>query len=136
MLWYIILFGFFIFSISFESLQSRFTQMLRPQKGNSGVSFNDTLLNFGLWAQNLRQGIVIITSFELLEPGITNGVKQFCRYHYFWLWNIILFCFFISSNILESLTSKFKDPKKEDLEFRYTILSVIPFFFIHCTLYI
>ena len=23
--------------------------MLRPQKGNSGVSFNDTLLNFGLW---------------------------------------------------------------------------------------
>ena len=22
--------------------------MLRPQKGNSGVSFNDTLLNFGL----------------------------------------------------------------------------------------
>ena len=34
----------------FESLQSRFTQMLRPQKGNSGVSFNDTLLNFGLWS--------------------------------------------------------------------------------------
>ena len=24
--------------------------MLRPQKGNSGVSFNDTLLNFGLWS--------------------------------------------------------------------------------------
>ena len=23
--------------------------MLRPQKGNSGVSFNDTLLNFGPW---------------------------------------------------------------------------------------
>jgi len=23
--------------------------MLRPQKGNSGVLFNDTLLNFGLW---------------------------------------------------------------------------------------
>ena len=23
--------------------------MLRPQKGNSGVSFNDTLSNFGLW---------------------------------------------------------------------------------------
>jgi len=32
----------------FESLKSKSTQMLRPQKGNSGVSFNDTLLNFGL----------------------------------------------------------------------------------------
>ena len=26
--------------------------MLRPQKGNSGVSFNDTLLNFGLWCKS------------------------------------------------------------------------------------
>ena len=25
--------------------------MLRPQKGNSGVSFNDALLNFGLWCK-------------------------------------------------------------------------------------
>ena len=33
----------------FESLKSKSTQNLRPQKGNSGVSFNDTLLNFGLW---------------------------------------------------------------------------------------
>ena len=30
-------------------LKSKFTQLPRPQKGNSGVSFNDTLLNFGLW---------------------------------------------------------------------------------------
>ena len=32
----------------FESLKSKSTQMWRPQNGNSGVSFNDTLLNFGL----------------------------------------------------------------------------------------
>ena len=32
----------------FESLKSKSTQNLRPQKGNSEVSFNDTLLNFGL----------------------------------------------------------------------------------------
>ena len=32
----------------FESLKSKSTQILRPQKGNLGVSFNDTLLNFGL----------------------------------------------------------------------------------------
>jgi len=32
----------------FKSLKSKSTQKLRPQKGNSGVSFNDTLLNFGL----------------------------------------------------------------------------------------
>ena len=41
-------FSLFIFSIFFESLKSKSTQNLRPQKGNSGVSFNDTLLNFGL----------------------------------------------------------------------------------------
>ena len=33
----------------FKSLKSKSTQMLRPQKGNSRVSFNDTLLNFELW---------------------------------------------------------------------------------------
>jgi len=33
----------------FESLKSKSKQMLGSQKGNSGVSFNDTLLNFGLW---------------------------------------------------------------------------------------
>ena len=42
------LFSFFTFSICVESLKSKSTQMLRLQKGNSRVSFNDTLLNFGL----------------------------------------------------------------------------------------
>ena len=32
----------------FKSFKSKSTQMLRPQKGNSGVLPNDTLLNFGL----------------------------------------------------------------------------------------
>ena len=39
--------------------------MLRPQKEKLGVLSNDTHLNFGLcWAQNLRQDIVMKTSFE------------------------------------------------------------------------
>ena len=33
--------------ICFESLKSKSTQILRPQKGNSAVFSNDTLLNFG-----------------------------------------------------------------------------------------
>ena len=40
---------YFIFSFFFvESLKSKSTQMLPPQKGNSRVLFNDTLLNFRL----------------------------------------------------------------------------------------
>jgi len=41
-------FSLFIISIFFESLKSKSKQMLGSQKGNSGVTFNDTLLNFGL----------------------------------------------------------------------------------------
>ena len=44
----------------FESLKSKSTQNLRPQKGNSGVSYNDTLLNFGLWAENFRMADIEI----------------------------------------------------------------------------
>ena len=36
------------YSPFFQFLKSKSTQMLRPQKGNFGVSFNNTLLNFGL----------------------------------------------------------------------------------------
>jgi len=53
--------SFLIFCIFFESFKSKSTQMLRPQNGNS---FNDTLLNFGLSAQNLRKNILMKTSFE------------------------------------------------------------------------
>ena len=35
-----------MFSITFESLKSKSTHMLRPQTGKTGVSFNDTLLNW------------------------------------------------------------------------------------------
>jgi len=49
LLWNIILLSFFIFFIFLEPLKSKSTQMLRPQKGNLGVSFNNTLLNFGLY---------------------------------------------------------------------------------------
>ena len=45
----VMLFFQFLYSLHFfQSLKSKFTQIVRPQKGNSGVSFNDTLLNFGL----------------------------------------------------------------------------------------
>ena len=37
-----------LYSPFFESLRSKSTQILKRQKGNSGVSFNDTLLNFCL----------------------------------------------------------------------------------------
>ena len=60
-------FSLFIFSIFFESLKSKSTQNLRPQKGNSGVSFNDTLLNFGLRAHN----------FMYKKPDSTNRTYWF-----------------------------------------------------------
>ena len=43
--------------------------MLRPQKGNSGVSFNDTLLNFGLWALFICPllAVLILASKSSLE---------------------------------------------------------------------
>ena len=50
LIWNIILFSLFIFSIFFESLRSKLTQMLRPKKGNSEILSNDTLSNFGLSA--------------------------------------------------------------------------------------
>ena len=39
----------------FESVKSKSRQMLRPQKGNWKVSFNNTLLNFGLWVTPFSQ---------------------------------------------------------------------------------
>ena len=45
---YSFFFNLFIISIFLESLKSKSKQMLGSQKVNSGVSFNDTLLNFGL----------------------------------------------------------------------------------------
>ena len=54
-LWNTIFFSLFIFSISFEYLKSKSTQMISPQKGNSGVLSNDTLLNFGLCSMETVQ---------------------------------------------------------------------------------
>ena len=40
----------FVYTVHFfESLKSKSTQMLRPQKVNSGVSFNDTLLMYNVY---------------------------------------------------------------------------------------
>jgi len=60
------LFSFFMFSIIFESLKSKSTQMLRPQTGNSRVSFNDTLLNFGLWGAGSELPLCVYTWNSLL----------------------------------------------------------------------
>jgi len=46
-------------------LKSKSTQLPRPQKGNSGVSFNDTLLNFGLCTHTLYINKVIYQSPKL-----------------------------------------------------------------------
>ena len=54
----------------FESLKSKSTQMLRPQKGNLGVSFNDTLLNFGLRGKNLKE----IYRVSQTKPGHETGL--------------------------------------------------------------
>ena len=45
----ILFYSFCLYWLFFEPLKSKSTQMLRPQKGNLGVSFNNTLLNFGLY---------------------------------------------------------------------------------------
>ena len=56
----------FVYTLHFfESLKSKPTQMLRPQKVNSGVSFNDTLLNFGLsTTYNVYVYCIINTTFS------------------------------------------------------------------------
>ena len=73
LLWHIILFSFFIFFIFFESLKSKSTQMLRPQKVNLGVSFNDTLLNFGLCMS--KQSIEAYTILCLPKITCNNHKK-------------------------------------------------------------
>ena len=69
---FVILFSFLTIPHFSESLKSKSTQMLRPQKRNSEVSFNDTLLNFGLgtmstsireiiYLENLRKKLYTFT---------------------------------------------------------------------------
>jgi len=60
-------FTLFIFSIFFESLKSKSTQMSRPQKGNSEVSFNDTLLNFGLCTLRDSVHCTLTVSWHLIS---------------------------------------------------------------------
>ena len=72
LLWNIILFGFFIFSIFFESLKSESTQMLRPQKGNTRVSFNLNL-NFGL---RMNAFLKFIFRQDILSPKIKSEILE------------------------------------------------------------
>jgi len=55
-----------------KSLKSKSTQMLRPQKGHWGVSFNDTLLNFGL---RCTSHIYAIKPFWALEYHFIENLK-------------------------------------------------------------
>ena len=74
-LWNIILFSLFISSIFFESLKSKSTQMLRPQKGNSEVSFKIRT------QKHREQGHQVIVLFSILY------MKQLKI-----LWNIDYIC--------------------------------------------
>ena len=67
--WNIILFSLFTSLIFFESLKSKSTQMLRPQKGNLGVLSNDTLLNFGLC---LKQKYIYFVNKNRLWPVVAQ----------------------------------------------------------------
>ena len=83
-------FSSFIFSIFFESLKSKSTQMLGAQKQNSGVSFNDTLLNFGLRDStlqykrcvNLWNNFPCIKSLILME--VSTWIFPFPSFVYDW----------------------------------------------------
>ena len=61
-IWFLQIFHFF------EALQLKSTEMLRPRNGNSGVSFIDTLLNFGLcYSISTLLGCYLILSFNSIE---------------------------------------------------------------------
>ncbi len=51
--------------------------MLRPQKGNSGVSFNNTLLNFGLWGLTVQieKMLFLYSALKMKENG-----RMFCGF--------------------------------------------------------
>jgi len=66
----------FVYSLHFlEFLKSKSIEMLKPQKGNSEVSFNDTLLKFGLRdSENLQTldycEILSKSPFRLISENI------------------------------------------------------------------
>ena len=80
----IVLFSFFTFAFFFISLKSKPTQMLRRQKGNSGISFNDTILNFELptpiFPDTITTNIYLIIPAEFLctpwWPGLPCCVEE------------------------------------------------------------
>ena len=81
------LFTFFIFSIFLKPLKSKSTQMIRLQKGYLGVSFNNTLLNFGLRDMSYQYIYTLayvrhkpIGPKFCLEPQIREGL---------WIWSKI-----------------------------------------------
>ena len=54
-------------------------------------------------AQNLRQGIVMKTSYK--NPGFANGVRQFCGYQYF-CYEILFYLVSSYSPILSNLLNQ------------------------------
>ena len=54
-----------MFSIFFESLKTKSTQVLRPQKGNSGVSFSDTLINFRLCSSWKERPLFVLCLYSV-----------------------------------------------------------------------
>ena len=69
----------FIFSIFFESLKSKSTQMLGPQKGNSGVSFYDRYsLKFRALYRNslMCPKLTHIIQYRIWDSGFKNLVSK------------------------------------------------------------
>ena len=100
--------SFYLFSSYsplFKSFKSKSTIMLRPHKGNSRVSFNDTLLNFGLRAQNLRQGIVMKTSFKtrVLRMGLGSFVDINIFVMNYYIIQFLHICSFFSNPLNQNL---------------------------------
>ena len=101
------------YSPFFRISQINFYTNVWPQKGNLGISFNHTLLNFGLWAQNLRLGIVMKTSYETRVSRM--GLGSFVDINIFGK-NVILFSYFIFSifsNLSNQYLHKCLTPKRK-----------------------
>ena len=71
----IILFGFFILSF-FSNLSNQNCTNVRPQKGNLGDSFNNTLLNFGLCSMARVQQVNSPLIYILFSLGFIRKTRR------------------------------------------------------------
>ena len=73
--------SFYLFSSYFplfKSFKSKSTIMLRPHKGNSRVSFNDTLLNFGLCLQFISYMHTLFNTYHICTVYRVHTIHARC----------------------------------------------------------